>query len=280
MRLFFRIITCFSALALLACASVPHTGRRQLNFVSDQQLNALGAKAFDEILAREPVSGDRNLTEKVKRVADRIGKAAEETDKPGFKWDVRLIDKDVPNAFCLPGGKIVIYRGILPYARTEAGLAAIIGHEVAHAVARHGGERLSQQLTLEGVSAIGAEIFRMSDGKLDARSRAIIGALGFGATVGVILPFSRTHEFEADRIGQTYMAKAGYDPEEAVRLWERMGAIKKPPIPPWLSTHPPDEERVKKLIELLPEARKTYDNARERIGLGATLDSKSQQDGL
>lgn len=265
------LISC-CMLLVVSCATVPHTGRKQLNFVSDRQLNALGAKAFGEILAREPVSGNDAANQLVKRVAERIGKAADDTDKPGFEWDIKLIDKDVPNAFCLPGGKIVIYKGILPYAKTEAGLAAIIGHEVAHAVARHGGERLSQQLTLEGASAIGSEIFRSTDGKLDARSRAIIGALGFGATVGVILPFSRTHEFEADRIGQTYMAKAGYDPEEAVRLWERMATIKKPPIPPWLSTHPADEERVKKLVELTPEAKRLFLESKDKVGIGSTLD--------
>lgn len=257
---------------LAACATVPHTGRKQLNFVSDKQLNALGAKAYSEVLTREPLSKNKKLNDTVKRVADRISKIADETDKPGFEWDVKLIDKDVPNAFCLPGGKLVIYKGILPFAKTEAGLAAIIGHEVAHAVARHGGERLSQQLTLEGVSAIGSEIFRSTDGKLDAKTRAVIGALGLGATIGVILPYSRTHEFEADRIGQTYMAKAGYDPEEAVRLWDRMASIKKPPIPPWLSTHPADEERVKKLSELTPDAQKQYSQAKDKFGLGIQLD--------
>lgn len=264
------VFCCF--FILLSCATVPHTGRRQLNFVSDQQLNSLGARAFTEIIAREPVSEDKRLTEMVKRVADRIAKVADESDNPGFKWEFRLIDKDVPNAFVLPGGKIVIYKGILPLAKNEAGLAAVIGHEAAHAVARHGGERLSQQLTLEGVSAIGSEIFRSSDGKLDSKSRAIIGALGFGATVGVILPFSRTHELEADKIGQIYMAKAGYDPQEAVTLWERMAQINKPPIPSWLSTHPPDEVRIKNLKERLPEAKKLFEQAKEKFGVGAKLD--------
>lgn len=265
-------VFCIALLMLCACATVPHTGRKQLNFVSDSQLNALGAKAFSEIVAKEPISKNSSVNQTVERVAQRIIKVANQSDKPGFEWDVRVIDKDVPNAFCLPGGKIVIYKGILPYAKNEAGLAAIIGHEVAHAVARHGGERLSQQLTLEGVSAIGSEIFRSSDGKLDAKTRAIIGALGFGATVGVILPFSRTHEFEADKIGQTYMAKAGYDSQEAVTLWERMSQINKPPIPPWLSTHPADADRIKKLQELTPEAQKRYSEAEEKFGLGARLD--------
>ncbi len=265
------MLCCF-ALSLVACATVPHTGRKQLNFVSDKQLNSIGAKAYSEILKREPVSENKTLNETVKRVADRIGKVADETDKPGFEWDVRLIDQDIPNAFCLPGGKIIVYKGILPYAKTEAGLAAIIGHEVAHAVARHGAERLSQQMALQGVGAVGSEIFKSTDGKLDEKTRAIIGALGFGATIGVILPYSRTHEFEADRIGQTYMASAGYEPEEAVKLWSRMSAIKKPPIPPWLSTHPADQDRVNKLIESSPDAQKKYQEVRDKIGQGVQLD--------
>ncbi len=266
------ILLCFILSFLISCATVPHSGRRQLNFVSDQQLDSLGAQAFKEIISREPISEDKQLTKAVKQVADRITKVADETDNPGFDWQFKLIDRDVPNAFVLPGGRVVIYKGILPLAKNEAGLAAIIGHEVAHAVARHGAERLSQQLTLKGITTIGSEIFRSNDGNLDAKSRAIIGALGFGATVGVILPFSRTHELEADKIGQIYMAKAGYDPEEAVRLWKRMGELNKGSIPVWLSTHPPDEERLDSLRERLPEARKLYGQAKERFGVGATLD--------
>lgn len=266
------ILLCCVLLLLVSCATVPHSGRRQLNFVSDQQLDSLGAQAFKEIVSREPISEDKQLTKAVKQVADRITKVADETDKPGFDWQFRLIDRDIPNAFVLPGGRVVIYKGILPLAKNEAGLAAIIGHEVAHAVARHGAERLSQQLTLKGITTIGSEIFRSNDGNLDAKSRAIIGALGFGATVGVILPFSRTHELEADKIGQIYMAKAGYDPEEAVRLWQRMGELDKGSIPVWLSTHPPDQARLEHLRERLPEARKLYDQAKERLGVGATLD--------
>ena len=266
------ILLCSVLSFVVSCATVPHSGRRQLNFVSDQQLNSLGEQAFREIVSREPVSEDKQLTKTVKQVADRITKVADETDKPGFGWQFKLIDRDVPNAFVLPGGRVVIYKGILPLAKNEAGLAAIIGHEVAHAVARHGAERLSQQLTLKGITTIGSEIFKSNDGTLDAKSRAMIGALGFGATVGVILPFSRTHELEADKIGQIYMAKAGYDPEEAVRLWKRMGEISKGSIPVWLSTHPPEEARLENLRERLPEARKLYDEANEKLGVGARID--------
>ncbi|MFH0958705.1 MAG: M48 family metallopeptidase, partial [Pseudomonadota bacterium] len=219
-----------------ACATVPHTGRKQLNFLPDKDLESLGARAYSELIKREPESTDPKVNELVQTVASRISKAAESLDSPGFDWKVHVAEKDVPNAFCLPGGKIVVYTGILPYVKNEAGLAAIIGHEIAHAVARHGGERLSQQLAIQGASTIGSELFKDKEGKLDNKTKATIGALGLGATVGVVLPYSRTHELEADRIGQLYMAKAGYDPQESINLWNRMGQINKPPIPVWLST--------------------------------------------
>lgn len=257
---------------LAACASVPHTGRRQFNVVSDRQLDSLAIKAFDEVAAKENESTDKRLIGIIRRVAERVSKAAESIDKPGFDWKVLVIDKDVPNAFCLPGGRIVVYSGIVPYARNEAGLAAIIAHEVAHAVARHGGERLSQQLALKGAMSVGGELLKnKKDGTLDSKSRLLLSALGMGGTLGVILPYSRVHEFEADRIGLIYMAKAGYDPSEAIRLWERMAKIKKPPIPVWLSTHPADEDRIRKLKEFLPDAMKYYAEAKTKYGLGGPL---------
>lgn len=257
---------------LVACASVPHTGRRQFNLKSDRDLDALGLKAFHEVAAKEPQSTDKRLAAIVRRVSGRVSKAAEAIDKPGFAWKALVVDKDVPNAFCLPGGRIVVYSGIVPYARNEAGLAAIIAHEVAHAVARHGGERLSQQMVLKGAISAGGELLKnKKDGTLDSKSRLLLGALGMGGTLGVILPYSRVHEFEADRIGLIYMAKAGYDPAEAVKLWERMSKIKKPPIPVWLSTHPADEDRIRKLKEFLPDARKYYSEAETKHGLGGPL---------
>lgn len=265
------IIPAALIIAMLGCATVPHTGRRQLNMVSDQQLNTLALKTFNEVLAKEQECKDQRINETVRRVSDRVSKAAEAMDKPGFKWDVRVIDKDVPNAFCLPGGKIVVFTGILPHVKNEAGLAAVIGHEVAHAVARHGAERLSQQLALKGAVTAGGEVLKKEDGNLDAKSRIILGAMGLGGAIGVILPYSRIHEMEADRIGQLYMAAAGYEPSEAAQLWERMSKINKPPVPVWLSTHPPDDERIRKLNECLAEARNVYAKAPARYGLGNPL---------
>lgn len=257
--------------AIAACASVPHTGRRQFNMISDTRLNALAAKAFNEVTEKEPESKDERLTSVVKRVTQRISQAAESLDRPGFNWDVRVIEKEDPNAFCLPGGKIVVNTGIARYAKNEAGLAAILAHEVAHATARHGGERLSQKTLLDGAMAVGGEAIKDKDGTVSERGRLILSALGLGGVVGVILPYSRIHEFEADRIGQLYMAKAGYDPAESVRVWDRLSRIKKPPIPVWLSTHPADQDRVRKLREFLPDARKLYEDAATKYGQGSLL---------
>jgi len=261
-------LVCFTA---FGCATVPHTGRRQLNVVSDAQLNALGIKAFNEVVSNEPKSSDKGFNETVRRVTDRVSKAAEDVDEPRFKWEVRIVDKDVPNAVCLPGGKIVVFTGLRPYLKNEAGLAAVIAHEVAHAVARHGAERLSQNLALRGAVSVGGEILRDKDGKIGTKSRLILGALGVGGMLGVLLPYSRVHEFEADRIGLIYMARAGYDPSEAVRLWERMSKIKKPPIPVWLSTHPADDDRIRKIKDLEPDAQRYYKEARHKFGLGESL---------
>jgi predicted Zn-dependent protease len=239
--------------------------------VSDADLNSLGIQAFNSVMQQESRSKDKQLTETVRAVSQRITQAAEALDKPKFNWDVELVERDVANAVCLPGGKIIVFTGIIPYAHNEAGLAAIVGHEVAHAVARHGGERLSQKLALQSALGLSGEILRGRDGKLDQRTRLILGALGLGAEVGIVLPYSRIHEFEADRIGQLYMARAGYDPQEYVKLWERMAKIKKPPIPVWLSTHPTDDERIAKLKENLPAAMREYENAVTKYGAGRTL---------
>jgi len=143
------------AVLIAGCATVPHTGRKQLNFLPDKDLDSLGARTYSELLKREPECKDPKINEFVQTVAGRVSKAAEGVDRPGFDWKILVVEKDIPNAFVLPGGKIVVYTGILPFVKNEAGLAAVIGHEIGHAVARHGGERLSQQLAIQGVSAIG-----------------------------------------------------------------------------------------------------------------------------
>ncbi len=254
---------------LAACATVPHSGRTQINLVSDAELNRLAAQSFKEILKKEKICADARLNALVDRVAGRIIRAAEEMDMPGFDWEVRLIEKDEANAFCLPGGKIVVYTGLLKTAENEAGLAAVIGHEVAHAVARHGAERMSQELILSGAMALGAIAL---DAGSSPERRRLLAAIGLGANVGIILPFSRRHEEEADEIGLFYMARAGYDPSGAPGLWARMKKTfsgKEPPV--WLSTHPSSAARMENLRSLLPQAMEIYRNAPEQYGIGEKL---------
>jgi metalloendopeptidase OMA1, mitochondrial len=256
---------------LVGCATVPYTGRRQFNLVSDSDINKAGLTAYNELVAKEPISKDDRLNELVKRVTRRLSKVVEQTDKPKFDWDTRVIEKGDANAFCLPGGKVVMFSGLAPYLKNEAGLAAVLSHEIAHAVARHGAERLSQQMAIKGGLGLGGEVLSGGTGKLSQKARLLLSALGMGGMVGVILPYSRLHEFEADKIGLIYMAKAGYDPAAALQLWERMSQIKKPPIPVWLSTHPSDDQRIAKIKEFLPEAQKLYSQAPEKFGGGVLL---------
>ncbi len=267
-----RFVAAFlAALTVLGCASVPHSGRRQFNIVWDQEVKSLAQQAYAEILSKEPECNDPRLKEIVKRVVTRISRAAEKIDRPGFDWKVQLIERDTPNAFCLPSGLIGVHSGLFRHVGTEAGLAAIVGHEAAHAVARHGQERLSQQRVLRGLASLGGELLRKETGEITPAGKLLLGALGVGATVGVMLPYSRIHEFEADQIGQIYMAAAGYDPGEAVRVWEKLSKIKKPPIPVWLSTHPSDDERLRKLRDFLPDAEKYYNEAPVKYGKGVLL---------
>ncbi len=261
----------FAALCVWGCASVPHSGRRQFNFISDQEVKSIAAQAYKEILSKEPECKDSRLKEIVTRVVTRISRAVEKIDHPGFDWKVQVIERDTPNAFCLPGGLIGVHTGLFGYVGSEAGLAAIVGHEMAHAVARHGQERLSQQRVLRGLLSLGGELLKKENGELTPGARLLLGALGVGATVGVTLPYSRIHELEADQIGLVYMAAAGYDPQEAVRVWEKLSKIKKPPIPVWLSTHPSDEERHRKLRDFLPDAEKYYNDSQVKYGKGVLL---------
>ncbi len=254
---------------LTTCATVPHTNRSQLVFVPDSQINPMAARAYGDLLKQEAESTNPKWNRIVKRVAGRITRAADEMDAPGFEWETHLIEKDEPNAFCMPGGKIAVYTGILEVAQNEAGLAAIVGHEVAHAVARHGAERMSQQLLITGALAVGTIALGR---EMDERDKLVLAAIGMGATVGVILPFSRSNEEEADEIGLYYMARAGYDPHEAPRIWLRMNETfgnKEPPV--WLSTHPSSVQRIRNLERLVPYAMDYYNRADGRYGLGETL---------
>lgn len=238
---------------LAGCATVPYTNRRQFNIISDSEENAMGLQAYQETLAKAKLSSDAAAVAMVERVGRRIAAAA---DQPGFDWQFKLIDDPkTVNAFCLPGGRVAVYTGILPVTATEEGLAVVMSHEVAHALAHHGAERMSQgELVNLGGAALQAGMAK----KDPAVQNQVLSAFGLGANIGVLLPFSRGHEAEADRIGLILMAKAGYDPRAAVPFWQRMasGGGQKPPE--FLSTHPSDDTRIRKIQAELPEALKYY----------------------
>ena len=233
----------------------PETGRSMRVAMSTEQEQALGLQSYREVLAQSDVvtSGpERDLVERVaRRLAQAVGSAGE-----GFNWQVSLIRSPQVNAFCLPGGKIAVYTGILPVARDEAGLAAVMGHEMAHAIARHGSQRLLRTSLAQTIMT-GAQ-FSFSDMDWNQR-QMIMAALGAGAQYGVLLPFSRHHETEADEMGVIYMARAGYDPEAAIAFWERMQeASGGSRSPEFASTHPSGETRIADLRAIMPRAKSEY----------------------
>src|SRR5690242_4458988 len=256
MKSFRRAAAALLALFLFSCTTAPYTGRSQLMLVSEPEEVKLGAEAFTEQLRDSVLSDNPDAYRIVRRVGERIARAA---NKPDYKWEFRVFDDpEQVNAFCLPGGKVAVYTGIFPIARDEAGLAVIVGHEVAHALLRHAGERISRaQVVGAGVGLAGA-----------AGGGTIGSLLGLGANVGLMLPFSRSQESEADKVGVILMAKAGYDPRVAVPLWQRMearGKEQKNAPPEFLSTHPASATRVQELRDYMPQALEYYQPASNTI---------------
>lgn len=254
-----------AGLGVAGCETNPYTGRSQLLMSSVDQEMQMGAQAYNQVKADPKLrpSQDPREIEPVKRVAARIVEAAKRSKyaqmAQQFEWEVTVIKDDkTANAFALPGGKMAVYTGIFPMAKTEAGLAAVMGHEVVHALARHGAERMSQgQAANVGLQVIGAAIGAGS--KNPALGQATMAALGVGAQVGVLLPFSRKHESEADYIGILLAADAGYDPRESVALWERMAQLSGGGGPAeYLSTHPGHDTRIEQLKSWMPEAMAIY----------------------
>lgn len=235
---------------------------------SPEQENKMGEEAYKDILKEEKVCKDKEVVAFVQRVADRITKAA--PDK-GFKYEVTVLESDKVNAFCLPGGKIAVYTAILPYCVNEAGLATVMGHEVAHAILRHGGQRMTQA-TAVGVVGAGLEKALQIGGVGGTASSVAMGAYGYGTQLGILLPYGRDHEREADMAGLEYLAKAGYDPAEAPAFWERFSELKSD-IPTFLSTHPGHEERAARLKKAQPEAMKWYEKS-PRYGKGELLPAR------
>ena len=243
------------AVVLFACQKVPITGRQQVILLSASEENRMGITAYKQIMKDEKLSKNRRINAMVKRVGRRIAKVA---NRPDFKWEFRVIEKDIANAFALPGGKVAVYTGILKYTQTETGLAVVMSHEVAHALARHGGERVSRSMIAQlGLTAVQVGL-RTND-------PAIMQGIALAYGVGVDLPFSRGQESEADHIGLILMAKAGYNPKQAIPFWQRMEAGKKGQAPPeFLSTHPSGDTRITQIKQWLPEALRHYTKKGDR----------------
>jgi predicted Zn-dependent protease len=262
MRTFFWVSV--MSLFVYACATVAVTGRRQLSLVNNAELIPMAAQQYDQVLKEGKVIPSGPEAEMVKRVGTNIQKAVERymaeknmsAELQGFSWQFNLLDDPkTVNAWCMPGGKVAFYAGILPICKDELGVAVVMGHEVAHAIANHGRERMSQQMVAQGaLGTIGA----LMGQNPTLGSQLLLQAVGAGAGVGM-LKFSREHESEADRMGLTFMAMAGYDPSAAPAFWERMSSLSGGQQPPeFLSTHPSHETRINDLNGWIPEAMQYY----------------------
>ena len=229
-----------------ACSSVPYTERTQLRLLPESTELSMGAQAYQEILKDKTIEVGTERAAMVERAGRRLAAVAGKD----YAWEFKLVQDDkTVNAFCLPGGKIAVYTGILPYTQNEDGLAAVMGHEIAHALARHGAERVSQQMLAESaLQVVQAGLGQASP----AVQGPVMAALGVGTEVGIMLPYSRLHETEADTIGLRLMVRAGYNPHEAVRLWERMAQMPGERPPELLSTHPEPESRARRIAAEIP----------------------------
>jgi predicted Zn-dependent protease len=239
-------------LMIVACQTVSQTGRSQFIVVSESQELQLGDEAYQEVLTKSRLSTRSDWQAQLRRVGQRIAAVA---DRPEYKWEFNVIQGKDVNAFALPGGKVAFWEGMMPVAQDDNGIAVVMGHEIAHALARHGAERMSQEM---GVQAIG-QILSLGVGKVSPGLHDdFLKVYGLGASVGVLMPWGRAQESEADQIGLTLMAKAGYDPAAAVAFWQRMSKVAGDKPPEFLSTHPSDETRIEQIKAWLPEARSYY----------------------
>lgn len=258
------IFILFIALLWYNCATVPVTGRKQLSLISNSDLLPMSYDNYKGVLDSTNVSSNKQQAEMVRRVGVKIQKAVEtymaqnnaSDHLAGYEWEFNLIDEDMANAWCMPGGKVAFYAGIMPICKDETGVAVVMGHEVAHAIANHGAERMSQGLLQQmGGAALDVAMVNQPN-----ETRALFGvAYGVASNYGAVLPFSRLHESEADKMGLIFMAMAGYDPREAPKFWERMSKNSGGAAPPeFMSTHPSHETRIRELNEQIPEAMKYY----------------------
>jgi predicted Zn-dependent protease len=257
------ILTLIVAGAISGCSVVPVTGRRQLSILPESEMITMGLASYQEFMKTNPVSPDKINNDLVKQVGSTITAAVEfyfsanglEGRLDGYQWEYSLVKSDVPNAFCLPGGKVVVNSGILPYTADKNGLAVVLSHEIAHAVARHGNERMSQQLLVQFGGIALNEAIKNKPAETQNMYNSVYG---IGSQVGIMLPYSREHELEADKLGLIFMALAGYDPQTAVAFWERMSSIGGEKPPEFMSTHPSDARRIDEIKKAMPEILKYY----------------------
>ena len=245
----------------LSCTTVPITGRQQFSILPDYAMLSMSLQQYNAFLKTNKISSNQEQTQMVKKVGRKIQMAVEQyfTDKNmsytlrDYKWEFNLIESEEKNAWAMPGGKVVVYEGILPITKDEAGLAVVMGHEIAHAIAKHGNERMSQGL----IAQMGGMALSKALAEKPEKTRQLwMTVFGVGAQYGVMLPFSRLQESEADHLGLVFMAIAGYDPNEAVEVWKRMAEMKEGQAPPeFLSTHPSDETRIRKIKETIPKVK-------------------------
>jgi len=250
---------------LSACATVPVTGRKSLHILPDSQLVSMSLDQYNTVLKKSKLSNDPEKVQMVKRVGERIAKATEDffreqgmdSEISNYKWEFNLIEDDkTVNAWCMPGGKVAVYTGILPVTEDDTGLAVVMGHEIAHAIAKHGNERMSQGL-LAQLGAVGLSTALSTHP--GPTNQIFMAAYGAGANVGFLLPYSRLQESEADHIGLILMAKAGYDPRQAIPFWQRMNKKGGKRPPEYLSTHPAPETRINVIQAEIPEAMRYYE---------------------
>ncbi|MCO5232643.1 MAG: M48 family metallopeptidase [Chitinophagales bacterium] len=258
-------ITLLISAIVYACSQVPVTGRKQINLVADSEMNAMSLASYKEFLTenKSKVLTSGPQVDIVKKVGNKTALAVEQYMKDNkmesaiknFQWEFNVVQDNTVNAWCMPGGKVVVYTGILNVAKTEAELAVVIGHEIAHAVAKHGSERMSQGLLQEFGGAVLSQALAQ---KSELTQNLFMTAYGVGSNLLGVLPYSRLHESEADKLGLIFMAIAGYNPEAAISFWQQMAAGNKNSSPEFLSTHPSDNTRINQIKEYLPTALKYY----------------------
>ncbi|MGI9243744.1 MAG: M48 family metallopeptidase [Verrucomicrobiales bacterium] len=244
---------------LSSCSTVEDTGRKQLSIIPPAQQKEMGLSEFQKYKQQKTISGNPRYNRQVQNVAARLTRVIK---MPNAEWEFVVFEDKTPNAFALPGGKVGVHTGLFQVTKNEAGLAAVIGHEIGHVIAGHGGERMSQQILAAGIGIGLGAVLNQNDDLTDSKKAAILGGYGLGAG-GAVLKFSRDQELEADRLGALYMARAGYDPRESIGLWERFSAFKgSSGTPQFMSTHPSDAKRIEQLKAYMPQVMPIFEQNR------------------